>query len=529
VLREAPAAAPSRRPDPDLAGGGLPAGPRRGRAGWPVVVPVALALLLGSVLRFVAPADLWLDEAQSVAIARLPLPDLFTGLREDGAPPLYYLLLHAWMAAFGSGAFAVRALSGVFSLAALPLAWLLGRRLAGQRGAVALTLLLASSPFAIRYGSETRMYSLVVLLVLLGAFAVHAAVHRRGPGPVVAVAAAAAALLLTHYWSFYLLGIVGLLCLAGLRRHRDAALRVIAGVVLGGLVFLPWLPSLRFQLAHTGTPWAEAGGLSSVSSAMGAWQGGGGLPAILLGDAQFCLVVLALVAVPVMAAGQLRGVRLGVSRSAVRWALLALSGGTLVVAGIASLLTSSAVGARYSSVAFPAFLALVAAGLAVLPGRRTFAAVLSVLVLFGFGVAAGQVARPRTQAGDVATALQRAAPGDVVAFCPDQLGTAVSRVAPAGLDLVVYPDLRPAGRVDWTDYSQRNESADPAAVAAALVQRANGHAIWVVTGHGYLVPSDADCRRLRGALTDLRGEPQLFVTRHKTVPEGMRLHRFAAG
>src|SRR5215204_2855486 len=37
---------------------------------------------------------LWLDEAQSVAIARRSLPGLVDALREDGAPPVYYVALH---------------------------------------------------------------------------------------------------------------------------------------------------------------------------------------------------------------------------------------------------------------------------------------------------------------------------------------------------------------------------------------------------------------------------------------------------
>jgi mannosyltransferase len=488
---------------------------------------IGLVVLAGCVLRFVAPPDLWLDEAQSVAIARLDLPDLFQALREDGAPPLYYLLLHGWTALFGESAVAVRALSGVLSLLALPLAWLLGSRLAGRRGGVALVLLLASSPFAVRYGSETRMYSLVVVLVLLGGLAVRWAVLTRGAVPVAAVALTAAALLLTHYWSIYLLGMLGLLCLAGLRRHRSPALRVLVGLVLSVLPFLPWLPSLARQLRHTGTPWAETGGLRSVPSALGAWQGGGGTAAVVLGHAQVCLLVLALVSVPA-AAGAPGALRLGRVSSWTRWSALALSGGTLVAAGIASLLTHSAVGARYSSVAFPAFLVLVAVGVAAVPDRRVFAAVLSVVVLLGLGLAVTQVRQPRTQAGTVAAALQAAAPGDTVAFCPDQLGPAVSRLAPRGLDLVVYPDLGPAGRVNWTDYAERNRSADPVAVAVALDVRAGNHAIWVVTGRGYRVPSDADCRDLRDALAELRGEPEDVVARNPGVPEGMRMHRFAA-
>jgi mannosyltransferase len=234
--------------------------------------------------------------------------------------------------------------------------------------------------------------------------------------------------------------------------------------------------------------------------------------------------VLAVVAVP---AGDL--VRLGVTRSPGRWALVALSLGTLVVAGLASLVTSSAVVARYTSVALPAFLALVALGVAGLPGVRTRAAVLALCVLAGLGLSAVEARAPRTQAAEVAEALQQAAPGDVVLFCPDQLGPAVSRLAPAGLELVGYPDLAPADRVDWTDYAERNGSADPALVAAQVSARAGDHAVYVVSSRGYRVPSDADCGRLRAALTSLRGAPVQVVQRDPGAGESMRVHRFPAG
>ena len=510
------ATAADRAPD-----AGTPEGPAWGGRG--TAVAVALAVLVGVVLRFVSPPALWLDEAQSVAIAGSDWHGLYTGLRQDGAPPLYYVLLHGWIGVFGDGAGAVRALSGVFGVLALPLAWALGRRLGGPRVGLALTLLLASSPFAIRYSSETRMYSLLVLLVLVGAAAVSWAARRPGPLPVVAVGLSTAALLLTHYWSLYLLVAVGLVALATLRRDRPAAVRVLAGLVLGGVLFLPWLPTLRFQLAHTGTPWAAVGGLGSISTALDAWRGGAAVLPQLLGLTLVVLAVLAVVTQPF--AG---GARLALTRSRGRWLLVALSLGTLVVAGVASLLTSSAVSGRYTSVALPAFLALVAVGLTSLPSRRTGAVLLACCVLVGLGLATSSARLWRTQADQVAAQLQAAAPGDTVVFCPDQLGPSVSRIAPAGLDLVVYPDLRPADRVDWTDYSQRNESADPASVAAQVSARAGDGAVWLVTSRGYRVPSDEECTQVGDSLAQLRGDPQLLLEPRRGAGEVMRLQRFGA-
>jgi hypothetical protein len=79
---------------------------------------------------------MWLDEAQTAAIADRPFGDVFDALRVDGAPPLYYVLLHGWIQLFGASDAAVRALSSLFSLLALPVGYVVGTRL-GAHGATA--------------------------------------------------------------------------------------------------------------------------------------------------------------------------------------------------------------------------------------------------------------------------------------------------------------------------------------------------------------------------------------------------------
>ena len=70
-----------------------------GRLRIAVGVAVGLAIAAGLFLRFWTRSGLWLDEALTVNIARLPLHDIPDALKHDGAPPLYYYLLHFWMVA----------------------------------------------------------------------------------------------------------------------------------------------------------------------------------------------------------------------------------------------------------------------------------------------------------------------------------------------------------------------------------------------------------------------------------------------
>ena len=506
--------------------------PRLGeRSGQPWSVAALWALLgglvtAGVVTRFVAPPELWLDEAQSVAIAHLPLPDLFDALEQDGSPPLYYLLLHVWTALFGTSATAVRSLSGVISVLTLPLAWYVARRLVGRRAAAALVVLLATSPFLIRYASETRMYALLVLLTVLGIGAGTAVVRRPGAGPVLAFGAVTGALLLTHVWAFHVVAVTGGLALAALPLRRGPALRLLAGLALGGLLFSPWLLSFLVQLGHTGTPWAASPGFAVLPLALEAWQGGGQVRAHVLGTALLLLATVGLLAAAAVRRPGERTVVLSLRPRRSRLLLLALSLGTLLVAGEVSRLTGTAVHDRYTSVAVVAFLALAALGVAALPSPAVRAAALVVVAGLGLATALPQVAKPRTQAGEVARALDDAAPGDVVVFCPDQLGPAVARLVPpeAGLQLVVYPDLRPADRVDWTDYEARMTSTPSAAVAAHVLQRAgDGSGIWVVTGPGYRVPSTQRCGLLVDALEAARGPAELVVAPDRRIFEDSRL------
>ena len=170
VASEAPARATSPPDGTATADEGSP-------SRW-LVAAAVLVIAAGIVLRFATRSDLWLDEALSVNISRLPYGDIPEWLRHDGAPPLYYFMLHAWTDVFGTSDFAVRAMSGVVSVATLVPMWFAGRRVAGRAGAWIAVLILASSPFAIGFGSETRMYSLVMLLVTVGYLAVRRLLER---------------------------------------------------------------------------------------------------------------------------------------------------------------------------------------------------------------------------------------------------------------------------------------------------------------------------------------------------------------
>ncbi len=240
----APAGAVERR-DPDRQTRPLRSGPLL--AGY---APAVVVVLVASIaLRFLTRSPLWLDEAQTVNIAQRSLPHLFSALREDGSPPL---LLRAAARLDGGlrhelvrGPVAVRCVLG----RGAAVIGVVARRLRLLGGSPwPAVLLLATCPFAVRYASETRMYSLVLLLVLLALLAYERVWTVGGWWPTARAALVTGALVLTQYWALFLLATAGLaaLIIAIWRGVRKAAILLVP-MVIGCLCFVPWLPSFLYQ------------------------------------------------------------------------------------------------------------------------------------------------------------------------------------------------------------------------------------------------------------------------------------------
>jgi mannosyltransferase len=217
-----------------------------------VLLAASLALRTGALH-----TGYWIDEAIAIGIASHGLADIPGRLAQDGSPPLYYLLLHLWMGVAGSGEAATRALSLVFALAAVPVAWWAGRALFDRRAGAFAAAGAAGCPFLTYYAQETRMYALVVLLSLLASASFVLGFVRGRHRQRVALVAWTALLLYTHNWGLFLAAGMAVAWLVLWRRGRVRAAdgaRVGAAVAL---LYSPWLPTLVFQLLHTGAPWAE--------------------------------------------------------------------------------------------------------------------------------------------------------------------------------------------------------------------------------------------------------------------------------
>lgn len=502
---------------------------RRGRI-W-FFAALGAVVLIGIVLRFWTRSDLWLDEALTVNIARQPLSQIPHLLREDGAPPLFYVLLHVWMGIFGQSDLAVRSLSGVLSLVTVPLGYLAGRRLGGRWIGWIVVLLLASSPFAVRYATETRMYTLVCLLTVLGFLAVDNALRRPRPGNLCAVAAITGLLLYSHYWSIYLLGTVGLWlaysALFGRPEWRRGARAALVAECVGGLTFLPWVPIFLFQSAHTGTPWAAPADFSAMVNAVASFAGGGDNQGRALALIMFAMAGLAVFGL----ASDRSHIDLYLKGRPWGRPLGAIIVGTLALAIVGGQLSTSAFQVRYASVVFVPLVVLVALGFLTLRDVRVSVVVLTAAVIAGLFGSFPNISTNRTQAGQVARAIERSGrPGDYVAYCPDQLGPAVYRLLPSGrYTQVTFPRGTSPEFINWIDYAKASKRGMPAKFAVDLEAKAAAtHSqIFLVWAPGYQT-FGVKCE---GILQTLGGDKNLVATSlvngKSTIFQPMWLERFS--
>jgi hypothetical protein len=323
------------------------------------------------------------------------------------------------------------------------------------------------------------MYSLVALLGLLclGCFA-RAFVHRqrayRFPfGVTLALS------LYAHNWALFLAvalaaAVVLIVCAAPPAQRGEIGRGALIGFGLAAALYAPWIPTLLYQAAHTGDPWAIAPPRSALVIS----------PEQLLGGLAPTILLTA-IGVTVLRA------RRGGPPAAMTpslWLLVCVPLG--VAWGLSQV--SPAWDTRYLAVILAPALALAARGLAHL-GRAGIAALLVLVALW----APARMARDQSDAYQLAHA---AAPlmhrGDLVIATPFAQVPLLARYLPPGLR---YASTLGADRdphvVDWRDVTRRLARASVRRDLLPLLARAR-------SGSGVLLvlPVEWDTRSHQTAL-----------------------------
>lgn len=126
-------------------------------------------IILAAIIRLVALFSFGtytFDDLFSVHFAGMDLKAMFSFLKNEVHPPIFYLLLHFWLKIFGSNEITARLLSLIFSLGIIPLLFYLTKKITNKFTAYLTIIIFALSYFQIFAAIQVRMYSLLTFLGL---------------------------------------------------------------------------------------------------------------------------------------------------------------------------------------------------------------------------------------------------------------------------------------------------------------------------------------------------------------------------
>ncbi len=166
----------------------------------PVVAALVLILAAAAGLRFyhLGSESLWYDELIMATLTSGPWTEVWRETLE-ARPPAYPILSWLWTHIAGTSEAGLRSLSAVLGTASVAMIFIVGRRFFDTRVAIVAALLMAFSPYQIRYSQEHRYYALVVLASLLLLWLLHKGLRSGRPVWFFGFAAAGALLLFSQY------------------------------------------------------------------------------------------------------------------------------------------------------------------------------------------------------------------------------------------------------------------------------------------------------------------------------------------
>jgi mannosyltransferase len=261
-----------------------------------LVAAVLCVLKIGS-------ESLWLDEAYSVAVAKLPWSAFvhLVRVREANMVP-FYLLLRGWISVSDSEAW-VRLLAAIPAVASVPVSFVLARRLLGGVWSAGLAAgLLAINAFFVEFAQEARGYSLVMFASLVATYLFVRWIQERSDLVLASYVVVATFAVYVHLFAAFVL-LAHLASLAALPRDQRPGPRRLAATY--GVVTVLILPLAALVASSSNRlAWVPAPTVLTVAKAVAKLAGGrtaivGALLVLAYGVAWVLLIVdTALVARP---------------------------------------------------------------------------------------------------------------------------------------------------------------------------------------------------------------------------------------
>ena len=212
---------------------------------------VGLLTVVALVLRLVLMSDSLQDDELFMyqIVHNTTLGDALSIVKHTEKTPPLFFVLNWFTIRIGDPTIWMRLPSLLCGLASVPLAFVLGERVANRRAGLVAAALIALSPFAIYYATNARAYAGLAFFAALSTYCLLRAVDGNRRGWWAAYGVAVVAVLYTHYAGIFVLVAQALWAIVAYREQWREWLVVHVLVVLA---YVPWIPGFLVQHGHSG-------------------------------------------------------------------------------------------------------------------------------------------------------------------------------------------------------------------------------------------------------------------------------------
>jgi mannosyltransferase len=223
---------------------------------WAKTIIIAILAVAIMAIMMGLGKSMWFDENYSIILAQRPINEIIDLTKVDAHPPLYYLYLKAWGSMFGWTELALRLSSIIPTALSIGIMAAALRRLFSPKVALVTLPFLATAPLVARYAYEIRMYPIVLFIGVLATYVLLWAKKSGSTKWWLGYAILVTIGMYTLYMSIVIwighalwLMYCDLLQKKNVLRQKQWLFYLLAIVL-----FLPWLPTVIYQLQNSALP-----------------------------------------------------------------------------------------------------------------------------------------------------------------------------------------------------------------------------------------------------------------------------------
>ncbi len=220
---------------------------------------IALIIVLATFLKVphLVELSIYGDEAFSVFHSQQTLSELFDRLLKDTNPPLYFAILHYWIALFGIGVVYVKALSVLFSIGTSVMLFVLANKHLNKVSAVFVSIMYLFSDIHFDYSHQVRAFSMVLFLCSVSIYLFLEISTTKKKKLWIILSIVNLALLFTHYLTAFFIVSQAIFSLFLFKNNKKACLNILYSYILSFILFLPWVGVVINNLPEAGSFWLE--------------------------------------------------------------------------------------------------------------------------------------------------------------------------------------------------------------------------------------------------------------------------------